>query len=87
MTTEGAPNLEFSNAIDNAKRLAESLQGIKPEKFSGLKKEFIDNLSKGEIDTLKELVSVLENEKILNQDLPRSLEEMRKKTSRYNASL
>ncbi len=54
-------NLEFSLAIENAKRLAQSLEGIKVEKFSDLGREFIDNLSEREINALRGLVSVLEN--------------------------
>ena len=58
---EQISSLEFGSAIENAKKLAQSLQGIKPEKFSSLKKEFTENLSEDEMYTLKGLISVLEN--------------------------
>ena len=52
---------EFGAAVENIRKLAESVKGIKPEKWTDLRKELKDNLSKEELDTVRGLASILEN--------------------------
>ena len=62
MTQEQSePQGEFVAAVQNMRELAESVKGIKPEKWADLKTQLKHNLSKEERDTIIGLASILEN--------------------------
>ena len=55
------PQGEFVAAVENMRQLAQSVKGIKPEKWADLKTQLEHNLSKEERDAIIGLASILEN--------------------------
>ncbi len=49
---------EFGTVVDNIRRLAESVKGIKPEQYSNLQRELQESLTADELYALEELASI-----------------------------